>query len=68
VLPEIMGEAVAERARYYQSCRRKRHQATYQKAGVATEAEVSELIDDVGAFRREVLTWLPERHPEFAPG
>ncbi len=67
VLPDIMGDGVAERTRYYQSCRRKRHQATYQKSGVATEAEVSELINDVGAFRREVLTWIPEIHPEFAP-
>jgi uncharacterized protein (UPF0332 family) len=68
VLPEIVGEMAVARARYYQSCRRKRHQATYEQTGVATEAEVRELVADVEAFREEVLAWLHQRHPESAPG
>jgi len=67
VLPEFLGEAAAPRARYYQSCRRKRHQATYEQTGVATEAEVKELVADVEAFRQEVLEWLREHHPELTP-
>jgi uncharacterized protein (UPF0332 family) len=67
VLPDIMGEAAAPRARYYQSCRRKRHQATYEQTGVATEAEVDELVADVETFHREVVAGLRERHPELAP-
>jgi uncharacterized protein (UPF0332 family) len=67
VLPEIMGEAAAPRARYYQSCRRKRHEATYEHAGVATEAEVDELVADANVFQQEVTAWLRDRHADLAP-
>ncbi len=67
-LPELLGPGAEARARYYQACRRKRHQATYERAGVATEVEVEELLADVGEFREAVEAWLRERRPELAPG
>jgi hypothetical protein len=58
LLPEIMGPAQEPRSRYYQACRRKRHQAAYERAGVASEVEIEELAQDVTAFRQELGAWL----------
>jgi len=66
LLPEIMGPAAGARARYYQACRRKRHQATYERTGVASAVELEELMRDVAAFRAEVLAWLKQHHPDLA--
>ena len=65
LLPELMGAHIEPRATYYQACRRKRHQATYQRAGVATAAELDELLADVRTFEREVLAWLHTHHPNL---
>jgi len=67
LLPEIMGPQAEARSRYYQACRRKRHQATYERTGVTSEAELAELVSDVQAFRRELIAWLRARHPEVLP-
>jgi hypothetical protein len=67
VLPAIMGPEAESRADYYQACRRKRHQATYEGYGVATAVEVQELIADVKAFEQEVTNWLRQHHPDLVP-
>lgn len=67
LLPEIMGQEVRSRSRYYQACRRKRHQATYEQAGVASEVELQELMQEVTAFRAELVRWLGEHHADLAP-
>ena len=67
LLPELMGPEAESRSRYYQSCRRKRHQATYERAGVATPAELHDLLADVSAFHHEVLAWLHEHHRDLLP-
>jgi hypothetical protein len=66
-LPEVMGGDLESRSRYYQACRRKRHQAAYEHAGVATAAELDDLLKDVGGFRRELVAWLRKHHPALAP-
>jgi len=67
LLPELMGEQAEGRSRYFHLCRRKRHQATYDRAGVATESELEELTGEVKAFRRELMCWLTETHSALVP-
>jgi len=68
LLPELMGPEQEARSRYYQACRRKRHQASYDRSGVASEVEVQELRREVQDFRAGVLAWLPTQHPELSAG
>jgi len=67
-LPEVMGDQVRGRADYYQSCRRKRHQATYERISVVSQAELDDLLAAAKAFRGEVLQWLASNHLELLPG
>jgi len=67
LLPELMAEQVESRSRYFQLCRRKRHRVAYERAGLATETELSELMGEVKAFRCELVTWLREAHANLAP-
>jgi len=63
LLPEFMGPGAEPRSRYLQACRRKRHQATYERAGVATQIELRELVSEVKSFQHEVSDWLRTAHP-----
>ena len=67
LLPEITGPEAEARSRYYQACRRRRHQAMYERVGAATETELRELVQEVKAFRKEVVGWLREHHVALAP-
>ncbi len=65
LLTELMGPEQSERARYLDSCRRARHQADYDRTGVASADELAELLDDMRTFRVEVLEWLQKHHAEL---
>jgi hypothetical protein len=61
----IVGAEVDELADYLDACRSKRNTVDYDGVGVATEADVVELIGEVEALRAVVVAWLAERHPEL---
>lgn len=63
MLPEIMGESERPRTDYLDSCRRKRNIADYDIAGMVSESEVNEIIDETLRFRDDVVRWLRKNHP-----
>jgi hypothetical protein len=66
-LPEILGEQWKDEADYLETCRRKRNIAEYDRAGVVTEQDATELAAFCKELRQEVLTWLEKNHPQLAP-
>src|SRR2546428_9718366 len=66
-LPEILGEGWRDSADYLETCRRKRNIVEYDRVGVVTEQDASELAAFCRELRQEVLAWLNKNHPELAP-
>lgn len=66
-LPEILGPKWQDDADYLETCRRKRNTAEYDRAGVATEQDATELVEFCQELREEVLQWLTQNHPALAP-
>jgi hypothetical protein len=67
VLPEIMGPRAATRTHYLDGCRTKRNITDYDRVGEISTAEVSGILQEVRAFRADVLAWLSARHPSLLP-
>lgn len=63
LLPQLMGDSQRERREYLDSCRRARNEASYDRINVVSDAEVQELLEEVGGFRSSVVAWLQEHHP-----
>jgi hypothetical protein len=66
-LPLILGESRKEDAAYLETCRIKRNTAEYDMAGVATQADASELVNFARELRQDVVGWLRTHHPELSP-
>jgi hypothetical protein len=66
-LPEILGKQRQDDADYLETCRIKRNTAEYERAGVATEQDASELVAFCSELRQEVLNWLNKNHPGLTP-
>lgn len=64
-LPLILGESRKDDAAYLDACRIKRNEVEYNTAGVATEANVDELLMFTTTLREDVLGWLKTNHPEL---
>jgi hypothetical protein len=65
-LKETMGDVGKTYADYFEMCRTKRAVASYDRAGGVSETDVGSLLEEVRAFKREVLSWLKQHHPRFA--
>jgi hypothetical protein len=63
LLPEIMGESELARADYLDACRRKRNIADYDAAGMVSDSEAQEILDEVKGFRDDVARWLRTNYP-----
>jgi uncharacterized protein (UPF0332 family) len=50
-------------ARYFDSCRQRRHTVAYRRPREVTETELAELITEASRFREAVREWLSEHHP-----
>ena len=55
-----------ERVAFFDTCRRKRDAAVYERVGAVSDAEADELISEAKALRDEVETWLRKEHPQLA--
>ncbi len=64
-MKEIMGPKYYELADYFDSCRVKRNRADYDYAGIASESEVKELIEEAEDFLQEVISWLEKNYPNL---
>ncbi|MBN1826388.1 MAG: hypothetical protein JW958_08985 [Candidatus Eisenbacteria bacterium] len=64
-LLSVLGSSEQERVDYFDHCRRKRNAADYDAAFGIAEAELRELMKEAWGFRRDVLEWLKEHHPEL---
>lgn len=62
-LPELMGDEVRELGVYFDSCRTLRNASDYDRAGGVSKSDVQELVEEVVAFRQQVLVWLAKAHP-----
>lgn len=60
-----MGTEVSDSALYFDRCRRKRNDLSYDAAGIISETEAGELLEEVGRFRTSVESWVSEHFPEF---
>ncbi|HLG15416.1 MAG TPA: hypothetical protein VJH03_13080 [Blastocatellia bacterium] len=66
-LPLILGERWKDNADYLETCRRKRNIAEYDRVGVVTEQDASELASFCRELRQGVFDWLNSNRPELAP-
>ena len=64
-LPLILGSDKKADTAYLDACRVKRNTAEYDMAGVATTADVDELIHFAEGLLDEVETWLARQHPDL---
>ncbi len=61
-----MGPDVAKLVNYFDRCRRKRNDLSYDMAGVVTDTEAARLLAEVDEFRKTVEDWIAQNHPRFS--
>jgi hypothetical protein len=60
-----MGAEVSDAALYFDRCRRKRNDLSYDAAGIISETEAEELLEEAGRFRVSVESWISKYYPQF---
>ena len=60
-----LGPEIAKTAVYFERCRRKRNELSYDTAGVATDTEASEILFEARAFHDMVERWIAQSHPNL---
>ena len=63
-----MGAEIGDTAVYFDSCRTLRNRRDYDRVGVASKAEVDEVLRETDVFRDQVVDWLTREHPRLAEG
>jgi len=53
---------------FFDHCRRQRHQAIYERAGVAQARDADELLAAAKRLNEEVREWLRKEHPDLISG
>ena len=66
-MPVILGADRSDDANYLDTCRRKRNELEYERAGVVSEGEATELVEFCRKLRTAVLEWLKKVHPTLCP-
>ena len=64
-LPLAMGSSILQMSDYFNRCRRKRNELSYDNAGIITHSEAEELVLEAARFRNTVETWISETYPQF---
>jgi hypothetical protein len=64
-LPLAMGSGLFETAEYFDRCRRKRNELSYDAAGVIAHSDAEQLMMEATGFRDRVEAWIAERYPHF---
>jgi hypothetical protein len=60
-----MGARVSSEALYFDRCRRKRNNLSYDAAGIVPQTEAEELLKEAARFRTSVETWISKHYPQF---
>ena len=60
-----LGGRWSEDADFFDRCRRRRHQATYERAGVAQLRDADELLEAAKRLNGAVRQWLREHHADL---
>ncbi len=66
VLLLILGDGLRSTADFLDACRSMRNAVDYDRAGIATERDIAELIAETERLRTEVVVWLAASHPDLA--
>jgi hypothetical protein len=67
-LPLVLGPSISQTASYFDRCRRKRNEISYDMADVATDTEVKEILGKTQQLQQTVETWIANSHPQWSPG
>ena len=61
-----VGPSASRFAEYYESCRRKRNELTYERAGVVHQTELDEILERTRRLGELVETWIWNQHPQLS--
>jgi hypothetical protein len=61
-----MGTSVASTCNYLDRCRRKRNDLTYDAAGVVSNRDAAELLEEATAINKRVEAWIAKNDPKLA--
>jgi len=64
-IPLALGENAKTWADYFDRCRIKRNEVTYETATLISQSEADELISEVRQFTEEVKSWLKVNHADL---
>jgi len=64
-LPLAMGNAVTRQTNYFDTCRIKRNAVMYDRAGLVSETEVEDLVDEAKSFQHLVEAWITQNYPQL---
>ena len=59
------GNRVYKTAVYFERCRRKRNELSYDMAGVVTDTEAAEILVQAKALQDTVQQWIGHHHPHL---
>lgn len=62
-----LGDRWGETADYVERCSRLRGQAVYERVGVVSEQDATELLETAKTMRNDVIEWLKGNYPELVP-
>ena len=66
LVPLAFGTTYRPLADYFDLCRRKRNDISYDSEGVVSTNDVSELLEKAAEFKTEVEAWISKKHPSLA--
>jgi len=64
-LPLAMGNIVTQQANYFDTCRIKRNTIMYDRAGLVSETEVENLVEEAKSFQQLVEAWMTQNYPQL---
>ena len=66
-LRHTLGRQWSDTADYLERCSRLRGQAVYERIGVVSNQDATDLLDTATELRNVVVSWLEVNHPELVP-
>lgn len=67
-LPLVLGPSVQPMVSYFDRCRRKRNEISYDAADVVTDTEVEEILTKAAGFQQTIEAWIAENHSLLGSG
>jgi len=61
-----LGENASDASKYFERCRRKRNDLSYERAGIVSALEAEEILREAALLRDQVEAWISEHHPGLA--